>query len=59
MDFKYKDNDVVTNHQYYVEKFDKGKVYLKNPHDESVTISYPIEKFLKNLGALSISQLPE
>lgn len=59
VDFKYKDNDVVTNHQYYVEKFDKGKVYLKNPHDESVTISYPIEKFLKNLGALSISQLPE
>ncbi len=51
--FKNKDNQVITNHAYYVIKSDNRFVYLSNPHNSDVCIKYSKKDFMKNYKELA------
>ena len=55
--FKKNDNTVHSNHAYYIENFSNGKVFLKDPHDETLTVEYPIKFFLQNINDLMINNI--
>ena len=51
--FKNKDNQVITNHAYYVIKSDNKFVYLSNPHNSDVYLKYPKKDFIENYNELA------
>ena len=51
--FKNQDNQVITNHAYYVIKSDNKFVYLSNPHNSDVYIKYSKKDFIKNYKELA------
>ena len=58
--FQNKDNSVgsvTTSHAYSIVGVDEENVYVVNPWDSAVTITYPKEKFLENANQVTLTDL--
>lgn len=53
------DGTIVDKHVYTIKSVDDDNVYVVNPWDTSKTITYPRERFMKNVNDISMTDLVE